>query len=486
MHRLEAEKIIRPESAMLKRRGWEEENIIKLETGLIMEIARRDSDFSESTDPISVIVQVERSDEVEDARTKAISSEKTSRRYAIEDLSSKTDRAKNLKNVFEKIKSFAESESLRSYKESIRIQRPKKNWLTYSVAGEISSTQIKEIAKDPTVKRVESNGPIYEELDTSLNIIRVPGARVLSHPELTGNGVKVGVIDSEIARTHDALKNVNIKLFNLTDEPQDNFGEHGTHVAGIIASNDNKFRGVAPKVEIDNLKVFPVATRFKGIEAMQQAIENGCQILNLSFGAPDTDLDGTSALCTAVDNAVALGVCVIKSAGNSGASGQPSSITSPADAKQVIAVGSINEAQTGRSFFSSLGPTKDGRTVPHVLAPGEGINSTVLRNSFDEMMGTSMSAPHVTGIVALMLEANPNLKPSEVKEILMQKATKLPNSDKNEVGEGLVNAEEAVKAAIKSKNGGPGIPTEGDYSPFFETVFPFESGEFKIKLFRKS
>jgi hypothetical protein len=117
MHGIEAEK--------LKRRGWEEENIIKLKTELIKEIARRDSAVSESTDRISVIVQVERSGK---------------------DLRS-TSEDRNLKSVFEKISSFAAS--------------PEKNRLTNSVAAEISSTQIKEIAKDPTVTRIELNTALY-------------------------------------------------------------------------------------------------------------------------------------------------------------------------------------------------------------------------------------------------------------------------------------------------------------------------------------
>jgi serine protease AprX len=201
-------------------------------------------------------------------------------------------------------------------------------------------------------------------------------------------------------------------------------------------------------VSIHNFKVFPAGRQFEGIKAIELGVNEGCNVLNLSFGVPSERLDGSSVICTAVDNAVKLGVCVIKSAGNNGMLGA-GSITSPADAKEALCVGSITSDGSDVAWFSSRGPSADGRTVPHVCAPGEEIMSTVPGDIFEFDTGTSMAAPHISGIVALLLEANPNLTPLQIKEILVTTAQKIKGtSDPNASGAGLIDAEKAISKAL--------------------------------------
>jgi subtilisin family serine protease len=120
-------------------------------------------------------------------------------------------------------------------------------------------------------------------------------------------------------------------------------------------------------------------------------------------------------------------------------------ITDPGNAEDVITVGSVHKDKPhayGPSFFSSKGPTGDGRFKPDCVAPGEKINSA-LAGSGDktvEMDGTSMATPHVSGAIALFLSAKPEFKgrARDVKEILLKSCTDLKR-DRNFQGAGLVD-----------------------------------------------
>ena len=106
------------------------------------------------------------------------------------------------------------------------------------------------------------------------------------------------------------------------------------------------------------------------------------------------------------------------------------SITDPGNADAVITVGATHRRDAhkyGVSYFSSRGPTGDGRMKPDLVAPGEKINSTVPGNAMDRFDGTSMAAPHVSGAAALIMQRHPEFigQPQRIKEILCKTATDL-------------------------------------------------------------
>jgi subtilisin family serine protease len=304
---------------------------------------------------------------------------------------------------------------------------------------------------------------------------------------VNGKGVNVAVIDSGVDYRHADLgksgagQTYNSRvvggydLVNNDQDPMDDNG-HGTHVAGIIGSNGS-VKGVAPGANIYAYKVIG-SGRGGNIDDIQDAIEaaigthfdgdpaNDIHVINLSLGAycgneyykdcsPDAPLSQT------VDNASNEGIAVIVAAGNSGSN--PGAIYMPGTARSAITVGSIDKNKK-ISEFSSRGPViwnGDEIKKPDVVAPGEGYPSTDISdpkagicaakfsgtvnsvNCIDSthrsIKGTSMAAPVVAGLAALVKQKNPGSNAYDIKYVLTQGVTSLGFGE-NEQGKGLVDA----------------------------------------------
>jgi subtilisin family serine protease len=196
--------------------------------------------------------------------------------------------------------------------------------------------------------------------------------------------------------------------------------------------------------------------------------------VNMSLGcqwAPDDYAAGQSPLCQAVNQLVAAGVVVVVSAGNFGArtsaedssstSALMGSITEPAHAQEAIAVGSTHRDAPhafGVTWTSGKGPTLDGRMKPDVVAPGEWISSAATGEvrakaglqpadtspaqllTYTEQSGTSMAAPHVSGVIAAFLSARPEFigRAQQIKEVVTQNATDL-GRERYAQGAGLID-----------------------------------------------
>ena len=280
-----------------------------------------------------------------------------------------------------------------------------------------------------------------------------------------GNGINVAVLDNGIDRTHNDL-NANLSSLSYDSEAGrspskfTNGKDHGTHVAGTIAAiKDNNLQvvGVAPKSKIIGISnSFPPITSNseKLADGINWAVQNGAHIINNSWGAPASTTLRSAVLENAIDNALAngrngLGTIIVFSAGND--NGSP--VGYPANHHpNILAVGSIT--RTGfRSSFSNIGSQLD------VVAPGSGILSTISNQGTATWNGTSMAAPHVTGVAALILSVNPNLTVTEVNTIIEETAQKVgsysytstsgrPNGTwNNQMGYGLVDAYQAVLLA---------------------------------------
>ena len=264
------------------------------------------------------------------------------------------------------------------------------------------------------------------------------------------------------------------------------FDSHGTHVAGILAANwpeaaqqtpiQEPLYGVCPDLEMYDLRVLPdkptdTADEFTIIAALQfirhlNAHKDVMLIhgVNLSLSVPHDVANyacGRTPVCEECERVVASGVVVVTAAGNRGfdkREREPSafgdyryiSITDPGNADGVITVGSTHRMlphNYGVSYFSSRGPTGDGRTKPDLVAPGERIDSCALNDYFGTMDGTSMAAPHVSGAAALLLARHRELigNPRRVKDVLARTATDLGREPRFQ-GAGMVDVLRAIQS----------------------------------------
>jgi serine protease AprX len=317
-------------------------------------------------------------------------------------------------------------------------------WLNRTVRTWVHPRTLAEVVVDPSVERVDLPRRLQAEINVSASTTAAPQFR--KKFKRTGKGIIVAVIDSEVALNHPALKGRIVHKQNFTAELWGNPDSHGTAVAGIIASNNEKFIGMAPEATIYNYKVlatnqFLGGDDFDGALAIQQAVEDGVHIANCSWGAGPA-VDGTSREAIACNEAWTLGLIIVKSAGNRGPS--PRTLTTPADADGVLAVGATDREGKAVQDYSSRGPTET-KSRPHLIAPGGisggvGITSCLVGGGFGDCgAGTSFAAPHVSGMLALLLERDPNLTPDELRDMLLNACVPLGGVDGNTQGRGLVS-----------------------------------------------
>ena len=290
-----------------------------------------------------------------------------------------------------------------------------------------------------------------------------------------GSGVTVAVLDTGVAEVSDfGSRVVNRVDFTPDHDGLDHFG-HGTHMAGILAgdgsSSGGAYTGVAPKAKILSVKVagWNGATDVSVVIAAMQYVvthkaEYNVRVMNLSFGTDSKQSYVVDPLDYAVEQVWNSGVLVVVSAGNTGP--DTGTINKPGDDPFVVTVGSADLKNTNEkdddvvAEFSSRGPTQDGLAKPDLLAPGVTIVSTRAPGSWVEYThpdalvgsaymkgtGTSQSAAVVSGIAALMFQANPSLTPNLAKATLMLSAKK--HIKGTGAGAGLVDASSATSAAV--------------------------------------
>ncbi|MEM1172281.1 MAG: S8 family serine peptidase [Cyanobacteria bacterium P01_H01_bin.35] len=287
--------------------------------------------------------------------------------------------------------------------------------------------------------------PFPEVVDVNNWDIEAVNAPEVWNQGYTGQGIVVAVIDSGVDYTHfDLAGNIWTNLdeipnngfdddgngyvddirgwdfFNNDNDPMDE-NSHGTHVAGIIAAQQNSFgvTGVAPNAQIMPVQVANDRPGFWETiaDGIYYAVNNGAHIINMSLsgGSVSTELDD------AIRYATERGVVVVMTAGNDSSS-FPEYPASNAD-KWGIAVGSTDIIGTVSDFSNYAGSIP----LDYVVAPGEDIYSTLPNNNFGNKSGTSMASPHVAGVAALILSANPSLTSEQVEYIITTTANPNPN-----------------------------------------------------------
>jgi subtilisin family serine protease len=282
-----------------------------------------------------------------------------------------------------------------------------------------------------------------------------------------GQGVKIAIIDSGAATTHDNLRDIHFgfdvinKKTNPDSWDQDTLG-HGSHCAGVIAAADitSGIRGFAPDAEVHACKLFPGGQVSQLIDALEYCIDKQIDVVNLSLGGAEV----SEALEQQIIRAKRAGVACIVAAGNSGGP-----VQYPASSPNVLAVAAIGKldefpsdsyhAQTLDSNVDAYGffTAKFSCFGPQVgvCGPGVAITSSVPPNNFAAWDGTSMATPHITGLAALTLAHHPDFQAAQYKtrgperverlfQIIRASAHRVSLGDQSRTGFGLPDVLMAV------------------------------------------
>jgi serine protease AprX len=360
-----------------------------------------------------------------------------------------------------------------------------------SQVAEIPDTALDILAENASVSALILDRPVQGTMERTAVTTGATWARL--NLGVDGSGIGVAIVDSGVAAWHDDLGSERVVHFadfvDFQPLARDDYG-HGTHVAGIIAGSgydsNGARRGMAPGANLVVLKVLDGEGNgyiSNVIAALDYAVQNrtkfNIRVVNLSVAAGVYESYNTDPLTVAARRAVEAGIVVVTAAGNFGrdAKNQPQygGITSPGNAPWVLTVGASNhKGTTARrddevAPFSSRGPSYiDHAAKPDLVAPGVGIESLTDGSSllfsthadarlwgtidtvappYLRLSGTSMSAPVVTGTVALMLQANPKLTPNLVKAVLQYTAEHRSGYDDLTQGAGFLNTRGAVQLA---------------------------------------
>jgi len=362
--------------------------------------------------------------------------------------------------------------------------------MTKAIALSVPAGMIESLSREHWVDKIEEDKKVYVVLDESVPDIGTPA---VWDAGFTGRGVKLAIIDTGLDRDHPDFAGRVVAVRDFTLEGFKDSNGHGSHIAGIVAGDGSrsggKYRGVAPDALILSGKVLRAdgTGRMSDVmAAIEWSVDLGADIINLSLGTSGST-DGSDALCEICDAAVDAGVVVCVAAGNDGPNRR--TIGSPAAARRVLTVG----ASTPNGFvaeFSSRGPTDDERLKPEIIAPGVDIISVRAKgtkagkpfdNHYTSATGTSMAASHVSGIAALLLEANKGASPQLIREALLHTAKDLELDDYAQ-GAGLVTADAAL--SYVQTHGNPPDPI--DQSPSRSACLSLIADAYNAFLKRRS
>ncbi len=373
------------------------------------------------------------------------------------------------------------------------------------IAARLTATQIALVRNLTGIKALYLDRPLQLMLAQSRGTIHADQVHGLG---VTGDGVTIAVLDSGVDGTHAGLsypsKTVqNVKILAAPDDlfgidllgsdlllenlpDTDTTSGHGTHVAGIAAGGGGTYAGVAPGAKIVGVSVgeaINILWALSGIDwILEHRTQYGIRVVNNSWGTTGP-FDAGDPINIATKAMHDAGITVVFASGNEGSA--QDTLNPYSVAPWVIGVaagcklgadptGSASQCNDGRANlladFSSRGIP--GSTVYHptITAPGVHIVSArsktgIVMNALNLQAdattcaiapgdvlghtcasGTSMAAPHIAGVVALMLDANPSLTPAQIKEALRATARPMPGYAEWEVGAGYVDALAAVDA----------------------------------------
>ena len=340
--------------------------------------------------------------------------------------------------------------------------------------------------------------PGYPDNADNYYYSQVAGAEVLHRHGVRGSGVTVAVLDSGLWDHPDLVNNTQgnnrvIARYNaINDTEGEVFDEsgHGSHLTSILAHSGKTlaqgaptggFKGVAPDASVVAIKAFDESGQgglLNIVRGVQWAVDNrekhNIRVLNLSFSARPRWPYYLDPINQAVMRAWAEGITVIAAAGNSGP--EPMTVGSPGNLPYIITVGAVTDSWTVDTRaddyvpdFSARGPTPEAHIKPDIVAPGGHMTGLtrpgsglvkqhpdyILPGGELVMTGTSQAAALVSGLVALLLQLEPDLTPDDVKCKLLGTAEPAINTDgllaysPFQQGHGYVNISRAITLGEK-------------------------------------
>jgi subtilisin family serine protease len=367
-----------------------------------------------------------------------------------------------------------------------------------SIAGSVEVVELGNLANLPGVVLVEIDGILTIQMK---DVNEVHGVtNVWDDTGYTGAGSVVAIIDTGIDANHSGLDDLDddnetydpkvIGFYDVINRPNDVNGTdvapyddqgHGSHCAGITAGTGAptfEHIGVAPQAQLVGVKVLSAAgsgSFAQVMQGMQWTIDYrhkfNIRAASMSLGGPGasewtaSEQDSTNRMANEM---VRNGIALFIAAGNSAFSAQ---IGTPGSAEDVITVGALDK-NTAIAIYSSQGPTEEGRVKPNIAFVGSNVMAPDYNTGtgYTSKSGTSMATPGAAGLAALMYQANPDLSPFDVRNIMQETATYrlcvymganepciedlIPKNRQNNVyGHGHVNAEPAVSEAANQVYG---------------------------------
>ncbi|VVB89192.1 Subtilisin-like serine protease [uncultured archaeon] len=344
-----------------------------------------------------------------------------------------------------------------------KANKIKQLWIVNAIAVNASPDLIESLSMRDDVASIEPDSEVkivdgfsaqvsQGQINSATSEIKRINTTKIWELGIDGSGVNVSVIDSGIDYNHPDLKGRVIKGYdfvNNDNDPMDDNG-HGTHVAGIVGGNGSEgtTTGVAPNVSLFGVKVLDSAgsgSESDVISGIEWSVSNGANIISMSLGTFQTwttancDADNP-AMTTAINNAVNAGVVVVAAAGNN-----VGGVSSPGCIQNAIAAGAVDNTDN-IAYFSGRGAAMADHGV---VAPGVDIYSLNYLGGYTFMSGTSMATPHVSGTIALLLNASQRqgttLSPPQVKAVLNNTSIDLGGAGKDNIyGAGRINVSAAV------------------------------------------
>jgi len=289
-----------------------------------------------------------------------------------------------------------------------------------------------ELTQDATMAGSSQQGAASQQGDSSQYVVAKLGL-IEAHALATGKGVKIAVIDSEIDAQHPDLAGAVSGAFDALPSSDQRPHPHGTGMAGAIGSHQ-RLIGIAPGAQILGIRAFGASdggaqgTSVNIVKGLEWAVEQGAQIINMSFAGPRDPI-----LEQALKSLADRGIILVGAAGNAGPKSPP---LFPGADPNVIGVSATD--LDDKTFKGA----NRGKQVA-IAAPGVDVVVPAPEGGYQLTTGTSVAAAEVSGVVALMLEHNPKLTPSDVRNILTVTAKKLPQG-RTEVGAGLIDPVQAL------------------------------------------
>ncbi len=365
-------------------------------------------------------------------------------------------------------------------------------WLIDSIAGTVELSRIHNLLELPGIVFIELDGVLEIKME---DVVPAHGVDLVwQDTGYTGAGVTMAIIDTGIDGNHSGLDDLDddnstndtkvIAFYDAINNPGATNGSeifpyddngHGTHCAGITAGTGAptfQHVGVAPHANLVGVKVLSgsgsgsFAQVMAGMQwTVEKRHEFNIRAASMSLGGPGP-IEWTSAEEESVNRManemMRSGVALFIAAGNSAGS---ATIGTPGSAEDVITVGALDK-DTAIAVYSSQGPTEEGRIKPNLAFVGSSVNAPDANtgDGYVALSGTSMATPGAAGVGVLMFQANPDLSPFDIRNIMQETSTYrqchymfanepcaedlIPKNRQNNVyGHGHVNAQPSVEEA---------------------------------------